>query len=174
MRAAHASAALGPVALLALVLSAAAPAADAVPIQAQSVLLKKVLGFDRALTGRTVKLAVVFDSEPVGEANDAAAAFRAAGIDAFAIKASAFSARGDANVAFLFPSAVVSGVLDHCEKAKVLTVSRVVSFTTAGRASLAFATMPNQRTEIVVHMARAKAEGRDFSAAMLSLVRVVR
>lgn len=149
-------------------------ASEDVPIPLQAALLKKVASFDRALEGKALGVILVYENETPAELSEMLTAFKKVGLPPTLIKASDFKSRPAAPIAFVLSSALLPAVLAECERAKILTISRSVDGTLAGKTTLAFAMRADSKPQIVIHLGRAKAEGRDFAAGMLSLARVIR
>ncbi len=146
---------------------------ESLPVNIQAVLLKKILGYDRALEGKPVKVLVV-EADDTGEADRVAAAMREVGLSVSTAKAAnAPSTLHEASVAYLLPGSVTPAIKELCVKLHVLTVSPRTSTAKEGDVSIGLGKKPDGRPEIVVHLRRSKDEGHALSSNLLSVVTVV-
>ncbi len=165
---------LRPLMVALVLLAGAAEAAESkVPPALQAALLKKVLTFDSLLEGTTPRIAVVYGTEAVSVVDALVAAFTSMGLQAKPVRVSAFAASSDVNVAYLMPSAVLAETTEHCAAIKALSVSPDAQTTVDGKTTLGF-DLADGRPQLVVHLARMRAEGHAISSSVLALARVIR
>ena len=147
-------------ALLLISLTGILPAQEmAVPINLQAVLIKKILGFDKALSGKSAVEVTV-----IGGGDDIVSALNAAGLSAKAGSGVA----GD--VVYVAPTAAAPKAATA--KAGVLSISGVAGLAEKGQVSVAIGS-EGGKPKIIVHLGQLRAEGHELSADLLKLAKVV-
>lgn len=141
----------------------------------QGEVFKKVFSFDRTLADREdVELLIVYQGQPTGVIGDVMASFQQAGIVASTTSGTDLPSRIDrAAVVYFAPGVDVDAFSALCAQNQVLTISGVPSFAEDGHVAIGV-DLRDGRPEIVVHMARLKSEGHEFSSELLRLSRIIR
>ena len=155
--------------------SAAEPEA-AVPPALQAAILKKVLGYDRALEGKSEpRVLVVHDRSSAAVAAELEREFELIGVRARSCDAEA------AQKTPLDPATVVylaappsPALLEAIAGARALSVSGSPDLVERGQASVGLRRKPDGRTEILIHLGRALAEHHDFSSYLLTISTLVK
>jgi hypothetical protein len=163
--------------LLAGALSMALPGkADepSVPIKLQASMFKKILLYDKTLEGRSPQRVVVAYSREADDAAGLVKAFSDIGIEASAVKAGqASSALAGASAVYSFPGAMSAGLRVEVQRQHVLSISGASGMVSDGSVAVAVGQREDGRPQIFVHLGRVHAEGHEFSADLLRLVRIV-
>jgi hypothetical protein len=149
--------------------------ADAVPMKVQALFIKKVAAFDRALSNKPLKVAIIHQKDSSESVADVLSAFGAVGVSAIGVIATDFKTDGmDFTVAFILNGATTPAVIAEAEKAQLLTISSTVPPVTEGKVTMAFGVREDGKPQIIVHLARSKTQGRLLSSDLLNLARVIR
>ncbi|MGQ0505347.1 MAG: YfiR/HmsC family protein [Myxococcaceae bacterium] len=141
------------------------------PVKLQAVLLRKLILYNRTLAAKPKVEVLIVDEG--GKGQELLGELQRAGLGATLVKIGNAPAGLDSAAAlYLFQSAPALSEL--CTKKKILTVSGSVGLAEAGEATVAFGRKADERPEIVINLARAKSEGQEFAADLLSIVRIIR
>jgi hypothetical protein len=130
-----------------------------VPLNLQGVLIKKILGFDKALSGKSAPQVTV-----IGGGDDIVSALNAAGLSAKA----GSEVAGDA--VYVAPGATAPKAASA--KAGILSISGVAAMAEKGQVSVAIGS-EGGKPKILVHLGQLKAEGHELSADLLKLAKVI-
>jgi len=158
-------------------LSLGTASGEEMPVAAdlQGALFKKILAYDRTLPADTkVQLLVVYSGEPSGEIGDIVWAFSEVGFASGTTRdVDLPSVIGRAAVVYFAPGVDAGQFESLLVENRVLSISGVPSKVERGEASIGVG-LRDHRPEIIVHLARAKAEGHELSSDLLRLSRVIR
>lgn len=152
--------------MLAACWASVALADEPLPAKLQVVLFKKIFQYDRTLAPAG-KLRVGVQEGPGSD--DVIKGFSDAGFTAVLVKEGTV----DESVHVVHFNKASAPLKDFCTKARVLSISSTAILAEAGHVSVALRRRDDGRPEILIHRARAKAEGQDFSADLLGLATVI-
>lgn len=156
-------------------LPARADEEQVVPVEVQAAIFKKVFGYDRSFEGRPPSsILVVPGGDSRGRAETVAAEFGRAGFSTEVVEEAAAAARLEVGVVVYLLSAPKGPLLDELARAGVLSISGDPDLAVRGVVTIALRRKPDGRTEILVHLARARAERHDFSSYLLSISTIVK
>lgn len=146
-----------------------------VPVDVQVAIFKKVFGYDRSFEGRSPSILVVVpDDRPRERAEMVASAFARLGFLADVVEEEVVAPRlGSGVVAYLL-SAPRGPLLDELARTGVLSISGDPDLAVRGVVTIALRRKADGRTEILVHLPRARAERHDFSSYLLSISTIVK
>jgi hypothetical protein len=158
--------------MLACALVSAVLAGTPAPLEAQAPVLKKLLQFEHGWAAGKVVLVVGLTAEdPL--ALEAARQLTDAGLLVRVASASALTAAEDLIAVYATRSAPVDRVCAFARDQQVVCISWRPDDVEEGRASVAVGRGPNDKPEIVIHLASLKADGRMFNARVLRIARVI-
>ena len=145
------------------------------PLPVQAALFKKIFGYDEALDAdANPKILVVYGEEGAEQASAVVRAFRQVGLEASAAKLSAAGANiSSVSAVYAMGSAVAAGLRDLCVNHRVLSISGARALAASGEISVAIGRKQDGKPEIVINLSRSRAENHRFSAALLSLARII-
>jgi len=146
-------------AMLLMTLTVVVVAQEAVPLNLQAVLIKKILGFDKALSTKPAPQVTV-----IGGGDDIVSALNAAGLSAKA----GSEVAGDA--VYVAPGATAPKAASA--KAGVISLSGVPGLAEKGQVAVGIGS-EGGKPKIIVHLGQLKAEGHELSADLLKLAKVV-
>jgi len=160
--------------LLLLALPGRVDAAE-LPAAIQAALQRKILAFDRAASGRTLRIVVVHrDDATKAHASELARELDKLGVSTQVVTPALLKQVKEAPVAvYLVSNAPVPEVEEYCVQNRVLSFASDASLVKSGRLTVALS-IKDGRPEIILHLERARREGRDFSSDLLSLATVIR
>jgi len=144
---------------------------EALPAKLQAALFRKILAYDRKLADRTARVAVLAGGDD-GAAEQMAAALRQVGLEAVKVKPAELEKPGF-DALYQMPGASGAKVSALCQRLGLLSLAGEAAPADAGSVSVGLGTRDDGRPEIVIHLARVKQEGHDFSAELLRLARVI-
>lgn len=144
----------------------------AVPLPVQAAILKKVMGYDRALEGlRDVQVLVVHPAGATRHAEEVAQAFEQVGVAARAVEEGAAPALTGSSVLY-FLTRTDPRWKEAAARSGSLTVSGNPELARRGDASVGLRRRLDGRTEILVNLGRARAERHDFSSYLLTIASI--
>jgi len=145
---------------------------DVVPLAVQAAILKKVMGYDRALDGvPDLHVLVVHAAFAKSLADDVVQAFERVGLAARPVEEGTSPALSGSTVLYFLGTAE-SRWKEGAARAGSLTVSGDPELARRGDASVALRRRLDGRTEILVNLVRARAERHDFSSYLLTIASV--
>lgn len=137
-----------------------------VPINLQAALFKKIFAFDKTLQAKGNPEVIILSGDE--GADDVAAAFKAAGVNAKIIKGSQPPA--GAAVVYVMPG--TASPKQACAQKGVLSISGVTSFAESGKVAIGLG-LEGGKPKIIIHLGQLKAEGQELSADILKIARIV-
>lgn len=156
-----------------LVLAALAQAAEMpVPAKLQAMIIKKVVGFDQALSKKpSFTVAVVYAAESELVANELAREFAGNGVQADIVPVAGLAGKiSSYDVVYLCPgTANAKSTVDGSGK---LSVSGVPEFVNSGKVSVAIGEDAG-KPSILINQTRLSQEQHEFSSKLLKLATVV-
>lgn len=160
--------------LICLAASSAWAAVDDMPVPAklQAMILKKVVGFDQALSKKvSFSVGVVYNSESQLMADEVVREFGSNGVSAELVRMDDLESKlANYDVIYLAPgTADAKSVIDGSGK---LSVSGVPDFVNSGTVSVAIGEA-NGKPSILIHQGRLSQEQHEFSSKLLKLATVV-
>jgi hypothetical protein len=151
--------------------------AQEVPLTAkiQVALFKKIFAYDKVIARPfSAKVLIVYAPGHRRDADALLREFSAAGLNPVAVLESEIHANSEgASALYVLPRAGHAALRDVSVPLKLLTISGAPSYAESGYVAVALAVRPDGRPEIVVNLARARAEGHDLSSDLLKLARIV-
>lgn len=137
-------------------------AQETVPLNIQTVLFKKIFGFDKTLVSKgKIEVAVL------GSGGDAvASAFKEIGISA---KASSGDQIPDGTTVVYFTS---GSIKSHTASKGILSISGSSSLVESGKVAIGLG-IEGGKPKIIIHMGQLKAEGQELSAELLKISKVI-
>jgi hypothetical protein len=136
----------------------------------QAVLLKKILAYDRTLEGKTARIAVVGHSPSV-----LVEALKSVGLDASAATlAQVEEADPPYSAVYALPGALSTRLAEACSRVKALSFAGEAGPAEDGIVAVGLGALADGRPEIVIHLARSRAEAHSLSAELLRLSRVIK
>jgi len=156
-----------------LALTAAASAlAQELPAKVQALLFKKILLYDRSVSGKP-KLLVAYADE-AAQAGELVSALQEAGFDAAAVKVAVLSGSvAGATGVYVFPHAASAAVKAQLASGKLLGLSGSAPLAERGDVAVALS-VKDGKPEIVVNLTVLHDEGHALSSELLNLARVVK
>lgn len=143
-----------------------------VPAKLQAMILKKVVGFDQALSKKaSFTVAVVYAAESELVANELAREFAGNGVQADIVPLAGLAGRiSSYDVVYLCPgTAAAKSTVDGSGK---LSVSGVPEFVNSGKVSVAIGEDAG-KPSILINQTRLSQEQHEFSSKLLKLATVV-
>lgn len=141
----------------------------------QAAIVKKVIAYDRALDQRADLLVLVLgDKSNRTGAEEAAAAFRRVGLEAELADEGGTPSRLRPGVILFLVSAPSPALLEAAAHAGSLTVASDPELAVRGKASVGLRRKIDGRTEILINVARARAERHDFSSYLLTISTILK
>jgi hypothetical protein len=157
----------------AITASAHADEGAAIPAPLQAALFKKILLYDKTFEGKAGQKILVCHSGESDAAAELAKAFTEAGMPATSVKvAQALSALDEVAVVYAL-GPLPQPLREALEKKHVLVVSGSSMHVKDGSAAVGLDRRDDGRPLILVDVARARAEGHEFSAELLRLAKIV-
>jgi len=138
----------------------------AVPANLQAALFKKIFAFDKTVQAKGSASVVILSTD--GSADEIAAAFSSAGINAKVVKGN--SVPGGANIVYVMPG--VASPKAQCAQKGVLSISGVTSYVESGKVSIGLM-VEGGKPKIVINLAQLKAEGQELSSDLLKIAKVI-
>ena len=149
-----------------------AQAAPRIPVALQSTILAKALKYDQSLPSKP-KIVILAGSGHAADAEVAAKAFRSLGGSVEIASAGDIGSKfKGAGAIYAFPGMLNESVRQLCVSNKVISLSADGDDAVAGRASISLG-VSDGKPQIIVHLARSKAEGHKLSSRLLKLARVI-
>lgn len=141
----------------------------------RAAIIKKVISYDRALSGSAVSVVIFHGPSASGEAQELQSALDRIGIASSTTSSEDELRRRGAEVKVLYvlTDDVSSGVRAFCKQTHCLSITSSMQAVEQGDASVAISTL-NGKPQLAVHMRRLGEERQDLSAEMLQLARVIR
>lgn len=145
-----------------------------VPARFQALLFKRLFAYDKALQARGPARVLVVTAAPGGgAAQDLVREFTAVGVQAEAVRPEDAAGRQDAaTVLFAFPDAAAA-VRDLATRTRVLSITGFPALVEGGDAAVGVAKKPDGKPQIIIHLPRLKAQGRELSSEVLRLARLI-
>jgi hypothetical protein len=137
-----------------------------VPVNLQAALFKKIFAFDKTLQSKGSVEVIVLSGD--GSGDDVAAAFKASGVNARAVKGGQVPA--GASVVYVMPG--VTPPKQACAQKGVLSISGATSYVESGRVSIGLG-LEGGKPKIIIHIGQLKAEGQELSADVLKIARII-
>jgi hypothetical protein len=163
--------------ILAFVLCIARPGnaeSDVVPAVLQVALFNRIFGYDKSLRP-PFKMVILYAGEFVDMAGEVQKLFEKASQIVEMLPLREFSRHSSGvSVVYILAKSVPSAVQEFCVREAVLSVSPIPSLAERGEVSLAIGLKEDHKSEIVVHLPRAKLETQNLQMPLLSLARVIR
>jgi len=145
---------------------------DLVPLAVQAAILKKVMGYDRALDGlQDLRVLVVHAASARSRAEEVVRAFERVGVDARRVEEESPPALSASTVLY-FATGADPRWKEAAARAGSLTVSGNADLARRGDASVGLRRRLDGRTEILVNLGRARAERHDFSSYLLTIASI--
>jgi len=149
-----------------------AAAAPKIPVALQGAILAKALNYDQSLSSNP-KIVVLAGGSQGADAEVAAKAFRALGGSVEIASADNLKSKlSGAGALYVLPGMLNESVRQLCVSNKVISLSADADDAEAGRSSIAVG-VAGGKPQIIVHLARSKAEGHKLSSRLLKLAKVV-
>lgn len=147
-------------------------AGGTLPVPVQAALYKKILSFDRTLSGAP-RVLVVYGDE-AGPAAEIQAAFRKVGFDVTLGKALNLATEIQGmSVMYLFPHAASAAALEVAAKAKVLTLASSDALPQNGQAAVGLG-FKDGKPEILINLTLVRAESHELASDLLNLATIVK
>jgi len=147
---------------------------DVVPSVLQVALFNRIFRYDNSLR-RRLKVLILYTGEFVDMAGEVQKLFEKAAQIVEVLPLREFPQHSSGvSVVYILAQSVPSGVQEFCVREAALSVSPIPSLAERGEVSLAIGLKKDRKSEIVVHLPRAKSETQDLQMPLLSLARVIR
>jgi len=144
------------------------------PPLVQVALFHKIFAYDRKLPPR-LRVLVVYTEEYATVAEEVAKNLTKLPMNVDKSHLSEFARRSSgANVVYLLTGKTPPSVMEFCQRNQVLSVSPIPALAERGEVSVAIGIREDRKSEIIVHLNRARQEGRELTMGLLALARVIR
>jgi hypothetical protein len=141
--------------------------------EAFATILKKILAYDKALSG-SPRIDLAYEKDYPGQAQELAKALEKIGLSSSLVPLAELSSPQRAPVVVVLAPAMPARVHDYLARERVLSVSFQVGQAERGEVSVALGLRPDGKPEIVVNLKQLQNEGHSFSSGLLGLSRVIR
>jgi hypothetical protein len=140
----------------------------------QVLLFKKIFAYNQGVNS-SMKVLIVYAREFTGMASDVQKTFQKTNQTAELTSIGDFSQHASGSgVVYVIAPSVPAAVREFCAREHVFSVAPIPALAERGEVSVAIGTREDQKPEIVVNLARSKAEGQTLPMTLLSLARVIR